>query len=115
MADPHALNLIQEERYLEFNNYVDNAGGVVDLTGAHLRAYDLRKFKLQKADLSGAYLRSADLRSLDLSLAKLDGASMKEAKVSGVLFPRYLSAQEIQLSLTFGTRLRADLQLMSLE
>jgi len=109
MADPHALNLIQEERFLEFNNLVDNAGGVVDLSGAHLRGYDMRKCKLQKADLTGAYLRSADLRSVDLSLAKLDGASMKEARVSGVLFPRELSAEEIRLSLTYGTRLRNNM------
>jgi uncharacterized protein YjbI with pentapeptide repeats len=109
MADPHALNLIQEEKFLEFNNFVDNAGGVVDLTGAHLRGYDLRKCKLRKANLSGAYLRSADLRSVDLSEAILDGASMKEARVSGVLFPRDISAPEIQLSLSFGTRLRTKL------
>jgi uncharacterized protein YjbI with pentapeptide repeats len=109
MPDPRALTLIQEERFLEFNNLVDSAGGVVDLTGAHLRGYDLRKCKLQKADLSGAYLRSADLRSLDLSQAQLEGASMKEAKVSGVLFPKSLSCEEIRLSLEFGTRLRTNL------
>jgi uncharacterized protein YjbI with pentapeptide repeats len=109
MADSHALNLIQEERFLEFNNLVDSTGGVVDLSGAHLRGYDLRKCKLSKADLTGAYLRSSDLRSVDLSEAKLEGASMKEAKVSGVLFPRELSAEEIRLSLTYGTRLRANM------
>lgn len=109
MADSHALNLIQEERFLEFNNLVDSAGGAVDLSGAHLRGYDLRKCKLSKANLTGAYLRSSDLRSVDLSEAKLEGASMKEAKVSGVLFPRELSAEEIRLSLTYGTRLRANM------
>lgn len=107
MADPHALNLIQEERFLEFNNLVDQTGGVVDLTGAHLRGYDLRKCKLRHADLTGAYLRSADLRSLDLSEARLDGASMKEAKVSGALLPRSMPAEEIRLSLEYGTRMRA--------
>ena len=90
MPDAHALNLIQEERFLEFNNFIEANGGVVDLTSAHLRGYDLRKCKLRKADLTGAYLRSADLRSVDLSEAKLDGASFKEAKVSGTLFPRCL-------------------------
>lgn len=108
MADPHALNLIQEERFLEFNNYVEAKGGEVDLTGAHLRGYDMRKCKLHSADLTGAYLRSADLRSLDLSLTKLDGASLKEAKVSGTLFPRSLPPDEIRLSLEYGTRLRMD-------
>lgn len=107
MADSRALTLIQEEKFAEFNNLVENSGGVVDLTGAHLRGYDMRKCKLRKADLTNAYLRSCDLRSLDLSEAKLDGASMKETKVSGTLFPRNLQAEEIRLSLEFGTRLRA--------
>lgn len=106
MADPHALNLIQDEKFIEFNNFIEKSGGFVDLTGAHLRGYDMRKCKLRKADLTGAYLRSADLRSVDLSEAKLDGASIKEAKVSGVLFPRSLPPEEIRLSLEFGTRLR---------
>lgn len=109
MADPHALSLIQEERFLEFNNLADSKGGEVDLSGAHLRGYDLRKCKLRKANLSGAYLRSADLRSVDLCEAQLDGASMKEARVSGVLFPREISAEEIRLSLTYGTRLRTNM------
>ncbi len=110
MADPHALNLIQEEKFVEFNNLVERSGGEVDLTGAHLRGYDMRKCKLRKANLTGAYLRSSDLRSVDLSEAKLDGASIKEAKVSGVLFPRNLSSEEIRLSLEFGTRLRVILE-----
>ena len=110
MADPHALNLIQEERFTEFNNLMEKTGGVVDLTDAHLRGYDLRKCKLKKADLTGAYLRSADLRSVDLSEAKLDGASIKEAKVSGALFPRNLDPDEIRMSLEHGTRLRVILE-----
>lgn len=109
MADPRALALIQEERFLEFNNLVESLNGYVDLTGAHLRGYDLRKCKLFRADLTGAYMRSADLRSLDLSEAKLNGASIKEARVSGALFPRDLAADEIGLSLVHGTRLRVIL------
>lgn len=106
MSDAKALTLIQEEKALEFNNYVESIGGVVDLTNAHLRAYDLRKFNLKNANLSGAYLRASDLRSLDLSGANLEGSSMKEAKVSGVLFPKDVPAQEIMMSLVHGTRLR---------
>jgi uncharacterized protein YjbI with pentapeptide repeats len=109
MANAQALNLIQEERFIEFNNLVDSTPGYIDLTGAHLRGYDLRKCKLRKVDLTGAYLRSSDLRSVDLSEAKLDGASIKEAKVSGALFPRDVPAEEIALSLVHGTRLRAVL------
>lgn len=106
MADLIALDLIQEERFEEFNRLVAGNGGRVDLSGAHLRGFDLRKCHLSQADLTNAYLRSADLRSLDLSQAQLDGASIKEAKVSGTLFPRDIGPEEIRLSLEFGTRLR---------
>jgi uncharacterized protein YjbI with pentapeptide repeats len=106
MANPKALELLQEEKYELFNNLVTAANGEVDLTGAHLRSYDLRKCKLAKANLSGAYLRSSDLRGLDLSLANLDGASIKEAKVSGVMFPKELDVHEIMMSLHHGTRIR---------
>ena len=106
MVDKRALELIQEERALEFNNYVEGLGGAVDLSGAHLRAYDLRKFNLSKANLTGAYLRASDLRSCNLGEADLEGASMKEAKVSGVLFPPELDANELMMSLVHGTRLR---------
>lgn len=106
MSEDRALSLAQEERYLEFNQLVEANGGTVDLSGAHLRAYDLKKFNLKQANLSGAYMRAADLRGLDLSQANLTGASIKEAKVSGVHFPESLDPNEIMMSLTHGTRLR---------
>lgn len=108
MADARALELIQEERPLEFNNLIVAMGGTADLTGAHLRSYDLRKFNLSKANLTDAYMRSSDLRGLDLREAHLDGASLKEAKVSGTFFPPHYSAQEIMMSIQYGTRLRRD-------
>ncbi|MFO7636044.1 MAG: GNAT family N-acetyltransferase [Clostridia bacterium] len=40
------------------------------------------------------------------SETRLDGASINAAKVSGTLFPRELSAEEITLSLLHGTRMR---------
>lgn len=106
MADQRALNLVQEDRPAEFNRLVEAAGDVVDLSQGVFRGDDLRKFHLHKADMRGAYLRNADLRGLDLSEANLDGASMKDAKISGTLFPRDLPAQEIQLSLEHGNRVR---------
>jgi len=109
MADEKALALIQEDQLEAFNKYVESNGGAVDLSNAHLRAYDLRKYRLRKANLTGTYMRATDLRSVDLSEATLDGASIKEAKVSGVLFPRNLSPQEIMLSLVYGTRLRTGM------
>jgi uncharacterized protein YjbI with pentapeptide repeats len=106
MSDQKALSYLQDERFDLFNTYVQNQGGAVDLTGAHLRAYDLRKCYLKQANLEGAYLRSSDIRGVDLSEAKLDGASMKDAKVSGVMFPRDLPPEEIMMTLAHGTRIR---------
>ncbi|MBK8189915.1 MAG: pentapeptide repeat-containing protein [Vampirovibrionales bacterium] len=109
MADDQAVSLLQEERAQDFNRYVEAKGGSVDLSGAQLKGFDLRRCRLERANLTNAYLRSADLRALDLSQAKLDGASIKEARISGVLFPRDLSAHEIRLSVLYGTRLRQGL------
>ncbi|NIV31835.1 MAG: hypothetical protein GWN58_20815, partial [Anaerolineae bacterium] len=50
--------------------------------------------------------RQADLRGLDLRQTRLEGASIHGAKVAGVYFPEDLSAEEIQLSLLQGTRMR---------
>jgi uncharacterized protein YjbI with pentapeptide repeats len=109
MVDQQALELLQEERFDRFNAYAERKDGYVDLSNAHLRGYDLRKCFLTRANLSGAYLRGADLRGLDLQEATLDGASMMECKASGTLFPRNLDAQEIIMSLRYGTRLRQNL------
>ena len=109
MADEEAQRLIQEEKFLDFNNYVEKHGGAVDLSDAHLRSYDMRKCNLQKANFNNAYLRSSDLRGADLSEATLEGASMKEAKISGVKFPRNYSSNEIMMSIQYGTRLRPDM------
>ncbi len=107
MADPRALILVQEDRAAEFNKLIESNRGEADLSGGHFRGYDLRKFNLQRSNLTNCYFRNADLRGLDLSLSQLDGASLKDAKVSGVLFPANIAAEEIRLSLEYGTRLRA--------
>ncbi len=106
MADQAALTLVQDEKTKAFNQLVETHQGAVDLSDAHLRSYDLRRFQLTQANLSGAYLRAADLRGLDLSQANLVGASLKDAKVSGTLLPTVFSADEITMSLLHGTRLR---------
>jgi uncharacterized protein YjbI with pentapeptide repeats len=94
-----------EERAGEFNKLVA-AGKAPDLNNQNLSDLDLRSFNLKNANLSGAYLRGANLSGLDLSGANLDGASIKNAAISGCLFPRSLSACEIQLSHERGTRMR---------
>ena len=109
MANQHAVDLIQEEKFGQFNALVDGADGQVDLSGAHLRGFDMRKCHLAHANLSNAYLRAADIRGLDLSAANLAGASLKDAKISGVLFPLNFTPDEIMMSLQHGTRLRPTL------
>ena len=47
-----------------------------------------------------------DLRGLDLRQACMEGASIAHAQISGAYFPADLSADEILMSLNFGTRLR---------
>lgn len=106
MADSRVLTLVQEDRPLDFNRLAEASSHPLDLSDAHFRGYDLRKFNLNKANLSGCYFKNADLRGLDLSNANLEGASLKDAKVSGVYFPKNLSPDEIRLSLLHGTRMR---------
>jgi uncharacterized protein YjbI with pentapeptide repeats len=97
--------ILFEENAPKFNKLVEE-GKCPDIAGKNLSDLDLRAFNLKKANLTGSYLRGANLKGLDLSEAKLDGASIKNAQISGCLFPRGLSACEIQLSQTFGTRMR---------
>jgi len=51
-------------------------------------------------DLSNSYLRAADLRGRDFSKACLAGASLNGARISGVLFPVALAAEEITLAVS---------------
>ena len=82
------------------------SGEPVDLTNVKFRALDLRGAELSGLDLSGSYFKNTDLRGVDLRDCNLDGCSLLNAKISGVYFPPELSADEISLSLTQGTRLR---------
>ena len=78
----------------------------LDFSGADLRGADLRQADLSKVVLRNSYLRDADLRGQDLSHMDLSGCSLFHAKVSGTLFPSDIPAEELRLSLEFGTRLR---------
>ena len=79
----------------------------IDFSNSDLRGTDLRMADLSNVILRGSYLRDADLRGIDLSNNDLSGCSLSHAKVSGTLFPANLTADEIRLSLEFGTRLRS--------
>jgi uncharacterized protein YjbI with pentapeptide repeats len=94
-----------DENAAEYNRLAKE-GKAPDIRNMNLSDLDLTSFSLKNADLSGCYLRGANLKGLDLSEANLNGASIKNAFISGTLFPRGLGACEIQMSHSFGTRLR---------
>jgi uncharacterized protein YjbI with pentapeptide repeats len=104
VRDSVPVTLLRDEKVDEFNAQV--AGKPADLENADLRGVDLRQANLAQANLRGAYLRDADLRGVDLSDADLSGASVHEARISGCLFPMSISAEEITMSMTLGTRMR---------
>ncbi|MDH4274570.1 MAG: pentapeptide repeat-containing protein [Gammaproteobacteria bacterium] len=97
--------LLREGKISEFNK-LRAAGQKSDLTGADLRGLDLRGLEAAGLDFSNAYFRQADLRGIDFSQTKLAGASINGCKISGCLFPVELAAEEIELSLVHGTRMR---------
>lgn len=97
--------LLRENKIKEFNTY-KAAGKTPDLREADLRGLDLRGMDVAGLDMSNCYLRQADLRGIDFSQAKIEGVSINSAKISGCLFPKELTAEEITLSLLHGTRLR---------
>jgi len=97
--------LFYEENREKFNELVAQ-GKIPHLQNQNLANLDLRLYDLSKMDLSGSYMRGANLSGVDLRGAILSGVSMKDAKVSGCYFPHDLSAEEIRLSLDFGTRVR---------
>ncbi|EPM47278.1 pentapeptide repeat-containing protein [Pseudomonas syringae pv. actinidiae ICMP 19073] len=80
--------------------------GTIDMTGGDFRGLDLRALDTTGIDFTDAYFRSADLRGLDLRHIPMEGASIAHAQISGVFFPAELSADEILMSVNFGTRLR---------
>ena len=77
-----------------------------ELTGGDYRGRDLRKVNARGLNFANAYFRNCDLSGIDFRDTNLEGASLMDAKVSGVYFPDQLSAEEIRLSLNYGTRLR---------
>ena len=80
--------------------------GPIDMVGGDFRGLDLRELNADGVDFTDAYFRSADLRGIDFRNALLEGASLAHAQISGTYFPAELSADEILMSMNFGTRLR---------
>jgi uncharacterized protein YjbI with pentapeptide repeats len=103
-TDP-LYRLLREGRIEAFNQQKAQ-GKSADLTHCDFRGIDLRGLDADGLDLSGCYFRQADLRGVDFSQALLEGASIHSARIAGTYFPSAIPADEIQLSLMHGTRMR---------
>lgn len=91
---------------IEQFNQLKAKGAVIHFEGLDFRGLDLRGMDASGISFESACFRQADLRGIDLSSCCLEGCSICSAKISGVIFPTRLSAEEITLSLVHGTRMR---------
>lgn len=106
ITDDPLYRLLRDGNIVEFNQRVAD-GEHVTITCCDFRHLNLQGLNASGIDFSGCYFRQADLRGIDFSgCANLEGASIHGAKISGVLFPKELRAEEILLSLEHGTRMR---------
>ena len=97
--------LLREEQVEEFNSR--RAGGErCDLTHCDFRGLDLRGLNADGIDFTGSYFRQTDLRGVNFAKSCLRECSLNGAKISGVYFPMELAPEEINLSMTHGTRMR---------
>ncbi|MFY9178443.1 MAG: pentapeptide repeat-containing protein [Venatoribacter sp.] len=87
-------------------NQAREQGKEADLRHCNFRGLDLRFANLNGLDLSGAYFRAADLRGINFSKCKMNGASLGDAQISGCYFPTDIPANEIIMSVSYGTRMR---------
>jgi len=104
--DNKLYSLLREHRISEFNNLRDRGEAGNDLRGLSFRGSDLRSLNADGLDFSNCKFKQADLRGINFNNTKLDGASLYGSKISGCLFPKSISPQEILLSVQQGTRLR---------
>lgn len=110
MTQPRQLDnplyrLIRNEDIKGFNAQKAK-DGPIDLCNGDFRGLDLRNLDVSRVLFTDAYFRGADLRGLDLCDTCMRGASLAHAQISGAYFPEELSADEILMSMNFGTRLR---------
>ncbi|MET1081349.1 MAG: pentapeptide repeat-containing protein [Pseudomonas sp.] len=103
--DHPLYRLLHNDDIVAFNQQKPTSGPI-DLVGGDFRGIDLRTLQAERIDFTDAYFRGADLRGVDLRQAALEGASLAHAQISGAYFPAELSADEILMSVNFGTRLR---------
>ncbi|MBA1294720.1 pentapeptide repeat-containing protein [Pseudomonas lurida] len=105
LLDSPLYSLLHKDDIRGFNHERPTEG-IVDMRGGDFRGLDLRELNANGVDFTDAYFRSADLRGVDLRGCSLEGASLAHAQISGAYFPPELTADEILMSVNFGTRLR---------
>ena len=99
------FQLLRDGNIKEFNRRKGEKPSIA-LTDCDFRHLDMRGLDASGVDFSNSYFRGTDLRGIDFSQSRLEGASLNSARISGALFPGELAPQEIDLSVTQGTRLR---------
>ena len=104
LLDSALYALLHKDVIAGFNQ--ERPQGPIDMRGGDFRGLDLRQLNAQDVDFTDSYFRSADLRGLDLRTACIEGASLAHAQISGAYFPVEVTADEILMSVNFGTRLR---------
>ncbi len=105
ISDDPLFALLRTGQIPQFNA-LKTSGSTCDLTGCDFSRTDLRGLEADGLDFSDCYFRMADLRGVDFRKAKLEGASFADANISGTYFPNELSAEEINMALAHGTRVR---------
>jgi len=105
MSKDPLFQLLREEQVAEFNRR-RAAGAKIDLRGTDLSRIDLRGLEADGLDLSDCYMRMSDLRGIDFRRANLEGTSFASANISGCYFPPEITADEMALSISQGTRVR---------
>ncbi len=105
ITEDYMYLLAREGKVDEFNTQRAKGDGCM-FSGLDFRGVDLRGLDVRGIDFSGSSFRLADLRGLDMRTCNLEGATIKEAKVSGACFPSEIRAEEIRLSITYGTCMR---------
>jgi len=105
LLDSPLYAMLHQDDVTGFN---DSRAGLasIDFKGGDFRGLDLRELNAEGIDFSDAYFRATDLRGLDLRNTCLEGASISHAQISGTYFPLELTADEILMSVKFGTRMR---------
>ena len=99
--------ILRKKGVQEFSDYRKKSNlETVDLSGVDFSEADLAKLDATGIDFSNTSFRHADLRGVNFRESNLEGASLRSAQISGAYFPDDLSADEIMMSVKYGTRMR---------